>query len=101
MISGVIYFIDSWVKSNIGPDAGGYDPESLARRCMDDAVLAGFSNDQIEQDLGTDLIDFMTSELQFRSEKLARGSLPLMETWQSDGVGLANAPPIARQHRAV
>jgi len=66
MISRVIYFVDGWVKTNIGPDAGSYDAKSLARQCLDDAAREGFTNEQIEEDLGTDLLDFLTCELKVR-----------------------------------
>jgi hypothetical protein len=92
MISSVIYFIDGWVKTNIGPDSSTQDAESLARQCMDDAQLAGFTSDQIEQDLGTDLFDFMASELQFRSERLGHLSLHLMEASPAEGVPLDTLP---------
>jgi hypothetical protein len=58
----------------------------LARRCMDDAEIAGFTNHQIEEDLGTDLIDFMTSELKFRSERLAQVPFAFVTAAESDRV---------------
>jgi hypothetical protein len=70
MISKVIYFVDGWVKANIGAHASLRDAELLARRCIDDAAKAGFTNEQLEEDLGTDLLDFLTSELE--SRELAR-----------------------------
>jgi hypothetical protein len=63
MISKVIYFVDGWVRTNIGAQPGTRDAEALARRCIDDAAKAGFTNQQLEEDLGTDLVDFFTSEL--------------------------------------
>jgi hypothetical protein len=70
MISKVIYFVDDWVKANIGAHASLRDAELLAQRCIDDAARAGFTNEQLEEDLGTDLLDFLTSELE--SRELAR-----------------------------
>jgi hypothetical protein len=70
MISRVIYFVDGWVKTNIGAHSSMRDAEALARRCIDDAAKAGFTNEQVEEDLGTDLVDFLTSELKAR--ELAR-----------------------------
>ena len=66
MISEVIYFVDSWVRSNIGPQTCLLDPVSLARRCIADAATAGFTNEQLEEHLGTDLVDFFTGELNAR-----------------------------------
>jgi hypothetical protein len=66
MISKVIYFVDSWVRTNIGSQPCALDAESLARRCIDDAEKVGFTNEQLEEDLGTDLVDFFTSELKAR-----------------------------------
>ena len=70
MISKVIYFVDGWVKTNIGAHASPRDAEMLVRRCLADAAKAGFTNEQLEEDLGTDLLDFLTSELE--SRELAR-----------------------------
>ena len=66
MISKVIYFVDDWVRANVGAYPSTHDAESLARQCIDDAAKAGFTNQQLEQDLGTDLVDFLTSELEAR-----------------------------------
>ena len=66
MISKVIYFVDGWVRTNVGAGPFTNDAESLAQRCIDDAAKAGFTNQQLEQDLGTDLVDFLTSELKAR-----------------------------------
>lgn len=66
MISKVIYFVDGWVSTNVGAHPCTNDAEYLARRCIDDAAKAGFTNQQLEQDLGTDLVDFLTSELKAR-----------------------------------
>jgi len=66
MISKVIYFVDGWVRANVGAHPSTNDAESLARQCIDDAAKAGFTNQQLEQDLGTDLVDFLTSELEAR-----------------------------------
>lgn len=64
MISEVIYFVDGWVRTNINARTCMLNAESLARQCIDDAARAGFTNEQLEQDLGTDLVDFLTSVLQ-------------------------------------
>ena len=64
MISKVIYFVDGWVRSNVNARTCMLDAESLARQCIHDAAKAGFTNQQLEQDLGTDLVDFLTSELE-------------------------------------
>jgi hypothetical protein len=66
MISKVIYFVDLWVRTNVNSCSCTLDAESLARQCIDDAAKAGFTNQQLEQDLGTDLVDFLTSELEAR-----------------------------------
>lgn len=66
MISKVIYFVDGWVRTNVGANPSVLDAESLARQCINDAAKAGFTNQQLEQDLGTDLVDFLTSELEAR-----------------------------------
>ena len=66
MISKVIYFVDGWVRTNVGAHLSTNDAESLARQCIDDAAKAGFTNQQLEQDLGTDLVDFLSSELAAR-----------------------------------
>ena len=66
MISETIYFVDSWVRTNVSSHPCAQDAESLARKCIEDAAKAGFTNQQLEQDLGTDLVDFLTSELQAR-----------------------------------
>jgi len=66
MISKTIYFIDSWVRTNVNSHPCNHDAESLAERCIADAAKAGFTNQQIEQDLGTDLVDFLSSELEAR-----------------------------------
>lgn len=71
MISKVIYFVDGWVRSNIGGQSLMLDPVSLARRCIDDAAKAGYTNEQLEEHLGTDLVDFFTGELEAR--EAARG----------------------------
>ena len=63
MISKVIYFVDGWVRSNIGAQSSSLDAELLARRCISDAAKAGFTNAQLEEHLGTDLVDFITEEL--------------------------------------
>jgi hypothetical protein len=75
MISKVIYFVDSWVRTNVGAHAYTSDAESLARRCIDDAARAGFTNQQLEQDLGTDLVDFLTSELKARESANRRAAI--------------------------
>lgn len=72
MISKVIYFVDGWVRSNIGAQSCALDAESLARRCIDDAARAGFTNEQLEEDLGTDLVDFFTGELKARETARTR-----------------------------
>ena len=64
MISKVIYFLDGWVRANVNARTCMLNAESLARQCIDDAARAGFTNEQLEQDLGTDLVDFLTSVLQ-------------------------------------
>ena len=64
MISKVIYFVDGWVKTNVNDRTCGLGAESLARRCIADAAKAGFTHDEVERELGTDLIDFLSSELQ-------------------------------------
>ena len=69
MISKVIYFIDGWVRANVGPQSCIRDADSLARRCIEDAAKVGFSNEQLEADLGTDLVDFLTSELKAREAR--------------------------------
>ena len=71
MISKVIYFVDGWVRANVGAHPSG-DAECLARQCIDDAAKAGFTNQQLEQDLGTDLVDFLTSELEARRRPIAQ-----------------------------
>jgi hypothetical protein len=72
MISKVIYFVDGWVRSNIGAQSCALDPQSLARRCIDDAARAGFTNEQLEEQLGTDLVDFFTGELKARETARSR-----------------------------
>ena len=72
MISKVIYFVDGWVRTNISAQPGALDAESLARRCIHDAEKAGFTNEQLEEDLGTDLIDFFTGELEARDAARSR-----------------------------
>jgi len=64
MISRVIYFVDDWVRSNVNARTCMLDAVSLARQCIDDAAKAGFTSQQLEEDLGTDLVDFLTSELE-------------------------------------
>jgi hypothetical protein len=75
MISKVIYFVDRWVRLNVGPDVALDDAETLARRCMDDAERAGFTTEEIEEDLGTDLVDFLSSELEGRGERTLVSSM--------------------------
>ena len=72
MISNVIYFVDGWVRANIDAQSRMRDVEMLARRCIDDAAKAGFTNKQLEEDLGTDLLDFLTSELKAREAARTR-----------------------------
>jgi hypothetical protein len=72
MISKVIYFVDGWVRSNIGAQSSMLDAESLARRCIADAANAGFTNEQLEHHLGTDLVDFFTGELKARETAPSR-----------------------------
>lgn len=72
MISKVIYFVDGWVKAHIGVHASTREAELLTRRCIQDAAKAGFSKAQLEEDLGTDVLDFLTSEL--RARELARAN---------------------------
>ena len=79
MISKAIYFIDGWVKANVGPQSCIRDAESLARRCIGDAAMAGFTNEQLEADLGTDLVDFLTSELKAR--EAARATVKSKPAW--------------------
>jgi hypothetical protein len=76
MISKVIYFIDDWLRANIGAQSGVLNAEMLARRCIDDAEKAGFTSEQIEADLGTDLVDFFTGELEARQSPWHRRHLP-------------------------
>lgn len=76
MISKVIYFVDGWVRTNVGAHPSAPDAESLARLCLNDAAKAGFTNQQLEQDLGTDLVDFLTSELEARRPATARAANP-------------------------
>jgi len=66
MISRVIYFVDGWVRTNVGAHPSAPDAVSLAQLCIDDAAKVGFTNQQLEEDLGTDLVDFLTSELEAR-----------------------------------
>jgi len=75
MISKVIYFVDDWVRANVNARTCLLDAELLARQCIDDAAKAGFTNQQLEQDLGTDLVDFLTSELE--SHRPGRGTMAL------------------------
>ena len=72
MISKVIYFVDGWVRSNIGAQSCALGPEALARRCIDDAAKAGFTNEQLEEKLGTDLVDFFAGELKAREMARSR-----------------------------
>jgi hypothetical protein len=72
MISKVIYFVDGWVRSNIGAQSSPLDAESLAHRCINDAAKAGFTNKQLEEQLGTDLVDFFTGELKARETAQTR-----------------------------
>ena len=72
MISKVIYFVDGWVKAHIGVHASTREAELLTRRCIADAAKAGFTKERLEEDLGTDLLDFLTSEL--RARELARAN---------------------------
>lgn len=81
MISKVIYFVDGWVRSNIGVQSCALDAEALARRCINDAAKAGYTNEQLEEQLGTDLVDFFTGELK------ARETAPTRRQFQT-GVGL-------------
>lgn len=75
MISKVIYFVDDWVRSNVNAHTCMLDAELLARQCIDDAAKAGFTNQQLEQDLGTDLVDFLTSELE--AQRPANGQMAM------------------------
>ena len=75
MISKAIYFVDGWVRANIGPQSCMLDAETLARRCIKDAAKAGFTNEQLEQHLGTDLVDFFTGELEARETAQSRRQL--------------------------
>jgi hypothetical protein len=81
MISKVIYFVDGWVRSNIGAQSCLLDAEALARRCINDAAKAGFTNEQLEEHLGTDLVDFFTGELKARETARSRRQI-------QTGVGL-------------
>jgi len=65
MISRAIYFIDSWVRANIRIGACNQivDPDGLAMQCIDEAAKAGISRAELEENLGTDLIDFLSHEL--------------------------------------
>jgi hypothetical protein len=72
MISRVIYFVDGWMRSNIGAQSSLLDAEFLARRCIDDAAKAGFTNAQLEEQLGTDLVDFFTEERKARETARSR-----------------------------
>jgi hypothetical protein len=74
MISKVIYFVDGWVKTKLGPHYSADDAESLARQCIDDAAREGFTNEQLEKDLGTDLVDFLSSELKWRESLAGRAT---------------------------
>jgi len=76
MISKVIYFVDGWVRTNVGAYPSLLDAESLARQCINDAAKAGFTNQQLEQDLGTDLVDFLTSELEARRPATGQAANP-------------------------
>ena len=75
MISKEIYFVDGWVRSNIGAQICALDAQSLARRCIADAAKAGFTHEQLEEQLGTDLIDFFTGELKARETARSRRSI--------------------------
>ena len=81
MISKAIYFVDGWVRSNIGAQSCALSPELLARRCIADAAKAGFTNEQLEEHLGTDLVDFFTGELKTREMARSRRQI-------QPGVGL-------------
>jgi hypothetical protein len=72
MIGRAIYFIDGWVRMNIHSSAVGEfaEPEQLAKQCIDDAAKEGISGVELEQDLGTDLIDFLSHELASRRTKV-------------------------------
>lgn len=72
MISKVIYFVDGWVRSNVGAQTSSLDAQSLARCCIYDAAKAGFTNEQLEEHLGTDLVDFFTEELKARETARSR-----------------------------
>ena len=72
MISKVIYFVDDWVKTNVGAHTRTRDAASLARQCIDDAAKEGFTHEQLEEDLGTDLVDFLSSELRWRESVSGR-----------------------------
>jgi hypothetical protein len=79
MISKAIYFIDGWVRANVGAQSCVREAEALARRCIADAARAGFTNEQLETDLGTDLVDFLTSELKAR--EAARAAVKSRPAW--------------------
>jgi len=66
MISRAIYFIDSWITTNLRFDARDQDanPEQLAKQCIDDAAKLGISSGELEENLGTDLVDFIAHELE-------------------------------------
>lgn len=72
MISKEIYFVDGWIRSNIGTQICALDAQSLARRCISDAAKAGFTHEQLEEQLGTDLIDFFTGEIKAREAARVR-----------------------------
>ena len=79
MISKAIYFIDGWVRANVGAQSGVREADMLTRRCIADAAKAGFSNEQLEEDLGTDLLHFLTSELRAReAARTAAASKPAL-----------------------
>ena len=70
MISKAIYFIDRWITNNIpwGDHDRTEDAEGLAKQCVDDAAKAGISGAELEESLGTDLIDFLSHELTSRTK---------------------------------
>jgi len=65
MISRTIYFIDRWIRLNLQSAAHAElaDPKQLVSRCVHDAAKLGISAAELEQDLGTDLLDFISHEL--------------------------------------
>ena len=60
-------FLESWVRENVNVDAYQEDDaeaKRLSKQCMAEAEKVGITTKELEEDLGTNLTDYIAGQLE-------------------------------------